>query len=45
MMEGAAGFSFNDLLAGLLNIDPAFQQTTPQYKSTSIQSFSVRCAR
>jgi protein arginine kinase activator len=29
MMEGAAGFSINDLLAGLLNIDPAFQQTTP----------------
>ncbi|MBS4179703.1 UvrB/UvrC motif-containing protein [Lederbergia citrea] len=26
MMDGAGGFSFNDLLAGLLNLDPSIQQ-------------------
>lgn len=29
MNEGSGSFSFNDLLAGLLNFDSAFQQTQP----------------
>lgn len=30
LLEGESGFSINDLLAGLLNIDSAFQTSTPQ---------------
>lgn len=35
LLEGAGGFSFNDLLAGLLKFDPIFQQTKSQPTPTN----------
>lgn len=39
LLQGGAGFSINDMLAGLLNIDPAYQQTAPE----SISGGMLQC--
>lgn len=42
MLNGGSGFSINNLLAGLLNIEPAFQQAKP---NTLPKKEVLRCKR
>lgn len=39
LLQGGAGFSINDMLAGLLNVDPPYQQAAPE----SIPGGVIQC--